>query len=146
MLFSFSAFADEKSENPFEGFSVGGTSESGGVSSGGEDDGWLEDMISFKFVEDIGTGNNQYSGGSTEMQVVAGDDPKEMMMSVLKGIVEIVAAAGAVIMTLGLGRLAMAFKDDNAGEKSNAINNLVAGALVLTLSQIINAFANISLG
>ena len=57
-------------------------------------------------------------------------------------IADTVALAGAVVLSFGLGKLFLAFKDDNAGAKSEAIIMILAGILVISIKTIMGSVVN----
>lgn len=78
------------------------------------------------------------SASGYDVEISQSGDLKTDTQKVFDGLLDIVAAVGAVIVTFGLGKMFMAFKDDNAGAKADAMNVLIVGFLVMGIGGILN--------
>lgn len=96
--------------------------------------------VSINFVDSGGISGNADSvtAGGYDVKVSHSGDLKTDTKAVFDGILTILSGAGAVILTFGIGKMILSFRDDNAGGKAEAMNILVAGALVLSVSGILN--------
>ena len=84
-------------------------------------------------VSGLGTSDG---GGSGEE---AAEELKEILTDPNVGLFKLIQGAGAVIIALGIGKMVLAFKDDNPGEKAQSTTILLAGIFLVVITTVMNA-------
>lgn len=84
---------------------------------------------------DTGIGTNKGNGSGEK----AADDLKEILTDPNVGLFKLIQGAGAVIIALGIGKMVLAFKDDNPGEKAQSTTLLLAGIFLVVITEVMNA-------
>lgn len=85
------------------------------------------------FNTGLGTNEGSQSGKA------AADELKKVLTDPDVGLFKLIQGAGAVIIALGIGKMVLAFKDDNPGEKAQSTTILLAGIFLVVITSIMNA-------
>ena len=84
---------------------------------------------------DTGLGTSDGGGSGEE----AAEELKEILTDPNVGLFKLIQGAGAVIIALGIGKMVLAFKDDNPGEKAQSTTILLAGIFLVVITTVMNA-------
>lgn len=93
-----------------------------------------EEEFKIKINGTSGTGDPKagaINSGAYDVPVNYSSNLETATKSVFDGFADLVASVGAVVLTFGMGKLLLSFKDDNPGSKSEAIIIIMAGILVM---------------
>lgn len=102
------------------------------------DDNTFKVNINLVDSEGISGDADSVSAGGYAVNVSHTGDLKTDTKAVFDGILTILSGAGALILTFGIGKMILSFRDDNAAGKAESMNVMIAGALVLSISGILN--------